>query len=55
MAFVKVRNNNNEEQWVPEHWLDHPVLGTGFEKIGPASPIPEAEPSQTPEEGIDYA
>ena len=55
MALVKVRNNNNEEQWVPEHWLDHPILGTGFDRIGPASPTPEAEPSHIEKEGIDYA
>ena len=51
MAFVKVRNANKEEQWVPEHWLGHPVLGAGFEKIDPAPTISGGKPSTTKTEG----
>ena len=37
MGFIRVRNKTTkQEQRVPEHWLDHPVLGAGFEKIAPA-------------------
>lgn len=28
--FVDVVNSRGEEQRVPEHWLDHPVLGAKF-------------------------
>ena len=51
MAFVKVRNENKEEQLVPEHWLSHPVLGTGFEKIDPARTNSGGKPSTTQKEG----
>ena len=51
MAFVKVRNENNEEQWVPGHWLGHPVLGAGFEKIDPAPTISGGKSSTTKKEG----
>lgn len=27
---VKVINANGAEQWIPDHWLDHPLLGEGF-------------------------
>lgn len=30
---VLVLNANGERQWIPEHWLDHPVLGEGFTRI----------------------
>lgn len=29
-TFVKATNANGETQHIPEHWLDHPVLGAGF-------------------------
>ena len=51
MAFVKVRNKNKEEQWVPGHWLGHPVLGTGFEKIDPAPTNSGGKPSTIKKEG----
>ena len=41
MGFIRVRNKNTgQEQWVPEHWLCHTVLGAGFEKIDPAPTSP---------------
>lgn len=30
---VKVRNKNGDIQYVPEHWVNHPVLGAGFQPV----------------------
>lgn len=32
MAFVAAYNVRNEKVSIPEHWLNHPVLGRGFTK-----------------------
>lgn len=31
-------------QWIPEHWLEHPVLGEGFERAEKPPPPPEGTP-----------
>ena len=35
MAKILVVNAAGQKQWVPEHWLNHPVLGLGF-KLPPS-------------------
>lgn len=34
MTKVQVRNTRTgETQWVPEHWVGHPVLGKEFKPV----------------------
>lgn len=35
MAKILAVNAAGQKQWIPEHWLDHPVLGQGF-KLPPS-------------------
>jgi hypothetical protein len=47
-GFVEVyAKSTGNKQWVPEHWLDHPVLGRDFEK----TPSARAIEAQTPPPG----
>ncbi len=32
--FVKVKTATGVVQYVPEHWLAHPVLGEGLTRVG---------------------
>ena len=36
MAKILAVNAAGRKQWIPEHWLDHPVLGQGF-KLAPSA------------------
>lgn len=38
MTFVQVRDASGRASWVPEHWLEHPVLGEDLTLA--TSPLP---------------
>lgn len=27
---IQVLNSRGERQWIPKHWIDHPILGKEF-------------------------
>lgn len=41
MAKILAVNAAGQKQWIPEHWLNHPVLGKGF-KLPPSSQAKKA-------------
>lgn len=45
---VKVINKNGDEQWIPRHWLDHPLLGEGFTRAEAPGKASGAMDSQAP-------
>lgn len=36
--MIRVYNEHGQVQWVPAHWLDHPVLKQGFSVNPPPPP-----------------
>lgn len=44
---IKVYNSRGEAQYIPEHWVDHPVLSKGFTLKPPVKTEPETKPAAT--------
>lgn len=40
---IQVLNSRGERQWIPSHWVDHPILGKEFTTLKgeTLTPVPE--------------
>lgn len=40
---IQVLNSRGERQWIPKHWVDHPILGKEFTTLDgeKLTPVPE--------------
>lgn len=55
MAQVQVADALGRKVWIPEHWMDHPVLSRGFRKLRSGETPTPAEVSATPDENWTHA
>lgn len=52
-GFVEVyAKSTGNKQLVPEHWLDHPVLGRNFSKTPSSVAREQADAGPSPEDGL---